>query len=82
MHINLTTKQKQRVYAGERILPDAYPVYVGYTYLVDDRIEISDVTGDVFNLKSSVLEQGRTVEVIRSCSWTRIADIKEDQNGT
>jgi hypothetical protein len=36
---------------SERILPDYYPVYYGYCYIVDNKCYISDIEGTVADIK-------------------------------
>lgn len=51
------------IYASERLLPDDYPVYAGYFYLVDGEVKISNIHTTVGELKSSGI-----AKEIRNCS--------------
>ena len=51
------------IYASEKLLPDDYPIYVGYYYLVDGEVKISNIHSTVGELKSVAL-----AKEIRSCS--------------
>lgn len=51
----------------EPVLEDDYPVFYGYYYMVDGRIETSDVQGNVKRLKQDIISQGRTAVEVRRC---------------
>ncbi len=51
----------------ERILDDKYPVFGNYLYVIDGRIEQSDVFGTVRDLRMFIIRQGRTADEVRSC---------------
>lgn len=39
---------------NEPILEDNYPVYIGYYYVVDGKVVISDFNGTAYQLKTSM----------------------------
>ena len=52
---------------NEPVLPDDYPVNYGYCYVVDGRVEVSDIKGDVKALKADIKSQRRSANEVRRC---------------
>lgn len=55
----------------EEVLPDDYPVNYGFCYVVDGRVEVSDIKGDVKALKADIIRQGRSAQEVRRCDMLR-----------
>ncbi len=51
----------------ERVLPEDYPVYCGYIYLVDDEVIRSDITGTVTDLKRNLVSLGKEAKEVKNC---------------
>lgn len=43
----------------ETVIPDDYPVYWDYIYIIDGKVFISDVKGTILTLKHDLLKQGK-----------------------
>lgn len=56
------------VYEDETVLNDNFPVYGDYLYVVDGRVECSDVFGTVKDLRRDLILQGRTANEVRRCN--------------
>jgi hypothetical protein len=58
--------------SSETVLDDSYPVFAGYWYLVDGRVEMSDLhASTVRHLKLDIIKQGRTAIEVRRCNQPR-----------
>ena len=65
----------------ETVLDDFYPVYGDYWYLVDGRVEISDVFGTVGWLRQDIISQGRTANEVRRCDNVLRSDQEMERRG-
>lgn len=57
-----------RVFDGEDLLNDDYPVYYGYAYVVDGRVIASNVEGTVRRLRLALQADGGIANEIRRCN--------------
>lgn len=53
---------------GEKLLDDDYPVYGDYFYVVDGRVEVSDVFGTVRDLRRNLIRRGRSANTVSTCN--------------
>lgn len=56
---------------GEYVFTDDHPVFGGYAYVVDGRVEYSNVFGTVRDLRRDIIHNNRTANEVRRCNMAK-----------
>lgn len=65
--MDTTSEAANPVLPTETLLDDEYPVFGDYLYVVDGRVERSDVFGTVRDLRRALIRRGKSADEVRRC---------------